>query len=212
MDKNNKKTKAAYTRVYGLTVTEHKEQINLIHYIDIQYKGIIYCASAGGLHTSDTQAIKMKRAGYKAGFPDLFFYEPRGGYHGLAIELKRKDGGQTSPLQKEWLNNLSARGYYATVAKGFDEAKKVIDWYLSLGTETIAGEPNDVVVIAPNKQIFTKWLKECGMHPGEKYHHVMTERDTFGLKVKRVELVGQWYTIPSVGQLRSEIEKRINKK
>jgi len=27
------------------------------------------------------------------GFPDLFFYEPRGEHHGLAIELKREKGG-----------------------------------------------------------------------------------------------------------------------
>ena len=35
-----------------------------------------------------SQRNKAKATGMKKGVPDLFIYEPRGEYHGLAIELK----------------------------------------------------------------------------------------------------------------------------
>lgn len=205
---NNKKTKAAYARVYGLTVTEYQEQINLIQYIDIQYKGIIYCASAGGLHTSDTQAIKMKRAGYKAGFPDLFFYEPRGGYHGLAIELKRSKGGTTSPLQKEWLEALKKRGYYATVAQGFDAAKKVIDWYMRLEANLPVNDAQDSVVICATKKEYNEWVKNNGK-PGVNYHHIQKTSDLFGLNIMEMHKLPSWYLVPQVGEIIKIIESKI---
>ena len=47
------------------------------------------------------------------------------------IEMKRTKGGETSPEQKAWIESLaSVSGIVATVAKGFDEARKFIDSYL----------------------------------------------------------------------------------
>ena len=47
----------------------------------------------------------------------------------------RKDSQETSgghvTSQKEWLKSLEMRGYKATVAKGFDEAVKVLELYLN---------------------------------------------------------------------------------
>lgn len=68
--------------------------------------------------------------GYKAGFPDLFIYEPKGLFHGLAIELKVK-GNYASPQQKEVLAKLQSKGYRTEVCTGFEEAIKVIDEYLN---------------------------------------------------------------------------------
>ena len=76
------------------------------------------------------EAKRMKATGYKRGFPDVFVYEARGGFHGLAIELKKEKGGRVSQAQKDWLNALEMRGYKATVAKGFDEAVRVLELYL----------------------------------------------------------------------------------
>lgn len=59
-----------------------------------------------------------KAQGYKKGFPDLFFYEPRGEHHGLAIELKR-DKGRATPDQKLWKEELQRRGYKAVIARGY---------------------------------------------------------------------------------------------
>ena len=77
------------------------------------------------------EAIRLKETGYKKGFPDLFIYEPRGDHHGLAIELKRDNGGRVSQSQKEWKERLEKRGYRATVAKGYEEAKSVLLDYLA---------------------------------------------------------------------------------
>lgn len=78
----------------------------------LESKGLLYCASAGGLRTSMKQAVKMKRTGYKRGFPDIFIYEPRGGWHGMAVEIKYK--GRPTKEQLGWLVDLCARKYYAT--------------------------------------------------------------------------------------------------
>ena len=76
------------------------------------------------------EAKRMKATGYKRGFPDVFVYEPRGAFHGLAIELKKDQGGRVSESQKEWLKSLEIRGYKAVVAKGYDEAVRVLERYL----------------------------------------------------------------------------------
>jgi hypothetical protein len=76
-------------------------------------RGVLYCASAGGMRVSLGTAVKMKRAGYKKGFPDIFIYESRGGFHGMAIEVKC--GTRTSLEQKWWQAELTKRGYYSII-------------------------------------------------------------------------------------------------
>lgn len=111
--------------------SEAEEQAAVVRYLNVQYPHVLYCASAGGVRTSYMQAARMKMTGYKAGFPDLQILEPRQGYHGLFIEMKRAEGGQVSREQKEWIAALNERGYMAVVCKGFESAKKTIDEYLS---------------------------------------------------------------------------------
>jgi len=80
-------------------------------------RGVLFCASAGGMHTPNKMAaIRMKRTGYKAGHPDIIIYEPRGKYHGMAVELKC--GSYSSPEQKKWQEELIKRGYYAIIVPG----------------------------------------------------------------------------------------------
>lgn len=111
--------------------TEAAIQQAVIQYLKHHPQKPLYCASAGGMRTSYMQAARMKATGYVAGFPDIFIYEARGEYHGLAIELKKEDG-YASTDQKKWISSLQSRGYCADVCKGFDEARKFIDEYLSL--------------------------------------------------------------------------------
>jgi hypothetical protein len=109
--------------------SEANQQEIVIKYLRLAYPDALYCASAGGMRTSYLQAIKMKRTGYVKGFPDLFIYEPRGEFHGLAIEMKKEKGGTTSPEQKRWQDDLRNRGYCSYICKGNEEAIKVIDEY-----------------------------------------------------------------------------------
>jgi hypothetical protein len=112
--------------------SEASVQAAVIQYIKAKYPTALYCASAGGVRTSYTQAARMKATGYKRGFPDLGIYEPRNGYSGLFIELK-KEGGYPSPEQKAWISELTKRGYCAYICKGFDEAQRAIDNYFFEG-------------------------------------------------------------------------------
>lgn len=91
-------------------------------------RGVLFCASAGGMRVNMRTAIKMKKAGYRKGHPDVFIYEPRGQYHGMAVEIKC--GTYPTPEQKEWQEKLSKRGYYAVIVPGkldFYEARKFLE-------------------------------------------------------------------------------------
>ncbi len=116
--------------------TETYEQIKLATWLD--RNGIRFYAVPNGGWRSMTEAIKFKRCGVKAGVPDLCIPLPVEPYHGLYIELKRLSGSKTSEEQVEWLNFLQSKGYYAVVCKGFDEAKRVVEYYLSLSPKSVA--------------------------------------------------------------------------
>ena len=111
---------------------EYELQKSVVNFIRWKYKDLLYCGSAGGVRTSMTQAKKMKATGYVKGFPDLFIYEARYGYYGLAIELKVK-GNYASQHQKEWIKKLNDRRYFAKVCTGLDETLALIDDYMSEG-------------------------------------------------------------------------------
>ena len=107
---------------------EAKVQAAFCTYIQFTYPKVRYCASLGGIRTSMTQAVMAKRTGYVKGFPDLFIYEARNGYHGLALEIKTIKGRATKE-QKEWIEALNERGYKAEVVKGLPDILNCIDAY-----------------------------------------------------------------------------------
>jgi hypothetical protein len=106
---------------------EQKLQEQYTYYL--YSRGVLFCASAGGMHTPNKMAaIRMKRAGYKAGFPDIAILEPRGSYHGMFVEIKC--GEYARPHQKEWQKELTKRGYYAIIVPGkfdFWQARKFLE-------------------------------------------------------------------------------------
>jgi VRR-NUC domain len=110
---------------------EYELQKQIADYLRLKH--VLFCASAGGMRTSIPTAIKMKNSGYQKGFPDLFIYEPRGEFYGLALEVKRPDGkGVVSTEQKEWVEYLNSRNYRAYVIDNFYKAVEIIDTYLLL--------------------------------------------------------------------------------
>lgn len=108
--------------------SEYTIQKSICELLDLKAPWLLYCASAGGVRTSIAEARRMKATGYKRGFPDLFFYEPREGFMGLAIELKRPQGSATKD-QKKWKQDLEARGYQAVIAKGREACLEIIREY-----------------------------------------------------------------------------------
>lgn len=132
-------------------VKKHEESIQkqVCSYLRLQYPTVIFRSDyASGLKLTMNQAVQHKRMQSSRSFPDLFIYEPRfiNGvqYAGLAMELKKdgttivvKIGPQKGHLtanphireQVLMCRELKKRGYYATIACGFTQAIKVIDWY-----------------------------------------------------------------------------------
>jgi hypothetical protein len=110
--------------------TEDYEQIKLAVWLTKQK--IKFYAIPNGGRRNLLEAMKLKRAGVQRGVPDICVPIPSGGYHSLYLELKRQKGGVTSFEQKEWINWLNDNGFYVRVANGFEEAKMVVEFYLSL--------------------------------------------------------------------------------
>ena len=109
-------------------MSESALQTNFVRYLSLKYPKARYCASLGGIRTSYKQAIKAKQNGYVKGFPDIQICEAKGGYYGLFIELKYK--GYATKYQKEWIADLSDRGYKAVIAKGLDSACDTLNEYM----------------------------------------------------------------------------------
>ena len=88
----------------------------------------LYHIPNGGKRDKATAAV-LKSLGVKPGVPDLCLPVPRGGYHGLYIEMKAV-GGRPAAEQREWLEELHEQGYRAAVCVGADAAIAVIEGYL----------------------------------------------------------------------------------
>ena len=80
------------------------------------------------------EAHNLKLQGVQPGVPDICLPVPRGGYHGLYIELKRRKGGRLSEEQAGWIDRLNRLGYRAVVCKGWDAAREEIEQYLRART------------------------------------------------------------------------------
>lgn len=76
---------------------------------------------------------QMKSEGMKSGVPDLHLAWPSGKYHGLYIEMKRRDGSCPTAEQADWLENLDKAGYCVCWCKGADEAVQALVGYLKTG-------------------------------------------------------------------------------
>lgn len=143
-------------------VTKHEESLQkqVCSYLRLQYPNVIFRSDfASGLKLSQYQATQHKRLQSSRSWPDLFIYKPMQHsdkfYCGLALELKkegtsvilkigpRKGHLSTDPHIQEqalMLKQLNQLGYYANFAVGFDEAVKIIDWYMKKpqqGNQTI---------------------------------------------------------------------------
>ena len=108
-------------------------------YIRTKYPNVIFNSDLSGIKLTIGQATKLKSLRSSRAFP-VAIYEPRGGCHGLFIELKaegtkllKRDGSMATEHIKEqdlMLRSLIKKGYLCYFAIGFDAAKYFIDNYL----------------------------------------------------------------------------------
>ena len=73
----------------------------------------------------------IRRAqGIVRGVSDLILLIPRGRFHGLMIEMKTKDGYQSS-FQREWESLVKAQGYRYEVIRSEEDFRALLTEYLS---------------------------------------------------------------------------------
>lgn len=114
----------------------------ICNYLRSNYPDVIFFSDLSGVKLPWGLAHKVASLKSQRGIPDLVILEPRNGYHGLIIELKKtgnnpykKNGTLKSDPhlqeQAEVLNHLTSLGYHAQFAVGFEHAKNIITEYLS---------------------------------------------------------------------------------
>lgn len=115
---------------------EEHDQITVMHWARVQQGTmpelkLLYHVPNEGKRTASAGG-RLKAAGMRAGVPDLCLPVPRGGYHGLYIEMKY---GKNKPTQaqNEWLDALREQGYFTAVCYGFYETVNTIRQYLQGG-------------------------------------------------------------------------------
>lgn len=122
---------------------EYTLQKQVCQYLDLQYKHADYISDTiASVRLTIPQQVRNKdiqKEHFKC--PDLLVLEPRGGYHGLFIELKvkspfKKNGELYKDAhlkgQADSIERLRRKGYYACFSWGFDRTKAIIDGYMKL--------------------------------------------------------------------------------
>jgi hypothetical protein len=123
-------------------MTEEKLHEAVCRYISLQYPNVLFSSDMSGFRLTIGQAKRAAKLRSSRAYPDIVCYSPRGGFHGLFVELKKEDvriykrnGDIVSNAhiieQKKMLVELNRLGYYADFACGLDEAIKLIDKYMS---------------------------------------------------------------------------------
>jgi hypothetical protein len=126
---------------------EQNLQRQVCQYLRLQYPSIIFRSDyASGLQLTMNQAAIHKSLQSSRSWPDLFIYKSSRGFHGLALELKREGttiyltrGERKGKLSTDahiqeqalMLQTLNKLGYFARFGVGFDQCRKIIDWYLN---------------------------------------------------------------------------------
>lgn len=115
--------------------SEETEQINLFRwaaFMENRYPELelMYHVPNEGKRSAVTGS-RLKQAGLKPGVPDIVLPVARGGYISLYIELKYGKNKATEN-QKKWLSGLKQRGHLTAVCYGWEQAKDLIENYLSL--------------------------------------------------------------------------------
>jgi hypothetical protein len=103
----------------------------------VQLPRVYDCTAAvpnGGARHKKTGA-DLKAEGVKSGYPDIVIDLPCGWFHGMRVEMKRRNGvpSDVSEDQRAWGELLNARGFLTVIGWGADHALEQIRMYHELG-------------------------------------------------------------------------------
>ncbi|SMF96058.1 VRR-NUC domain-containing protein [Methylomagnum ishizawai] len=118
---------------------EHREQAALFEWAELNkarhpdLRLLLAIPNGGDRHPA--VAARLRAEGVRPGVPDLCLPVPRGGFHGLWIELKAPQEagsrpGALEPGQLDWLDALNAHGYKAVARWGWEAARQTLIDYL----------------------------------------------------------------------------------
>ena len=122
----------------NVRTSEHAEQAALFQWAALlegrlpELATIFAIPNGGARHPA--VAAKLRAEGVKAGVWDAFLATPRGGLHGLWIEMKVERNGLT-PAQMVWRLTMEASGYRCVVCYSWCEAARAICAYLGVAPE-----------------------------------------------------------------------------
>lgn len=123
--------------------TELSVHNQVCKYLKAQYPKVMFLSDFGaGIKMSIGMANRQSMQKSNHAFPDIMIFEPRGGWNGLFIEVKKDDSiyykGTTDlkPVQHvldqfHCIRLLTQKNYYADFGCGFIECKRIIDEYMS---------------------------------------------------------------------------------
>lgn len=116
-------------------MSEHSDQVALFQWARLSEGQIpeltaLYAIPNGGLRNKRV-AQKLKASGVRAGVFDISLDVPRGGFHGLKIELKF-GRNQLTEHQKVWKERYEKQGYKIAVCYNWEAARDEILEYLIL--------------------------------------------------------------------------------
>ena len=108
--------------------TEEQEQVALAQWLDLHKINWFHVPNGGDRNL--LVAKKLKAQGVKKGVPDIIIVDKPPAnpcFSGVAIELKRRDGGKLGKDQKEWLATFARNDWYAEVCHGAGEAIELLE-------------------------------------------------------------------------------------
>lgn len=110
---------------------EQHLQIAACAFIELAAPGLLFFHPANGGARSKAEGAIFKAMGVRKGVPDLVILLPNAGVG--FIELKAGKG-VLSPAQKQWRDDLRARGYAWAEARSLEEVEDIMGrWLLPYG-------------------------------------------------------------------------------
>jgi hypothetical protein len=113
----------------GRKYLEHQDQVKVVQKVRAFHPGVIIAAIPNGGDRTASERVRLASEGVLAGMPDLCVLRPSKGFYGLFVEMKT-DAGVVGAAQREIAGRLNTEGYLCLVARGADEAYRLIEEYL----------------------------------------------------------------------------------
>ena len=111
---------------------EHRLQVVCVEWFRLLYPAhalLLVAVPNGGRRDAVTGA-RLKEEGVTAGVSDLVLFCPKGGWHGLLIEMKTV-GGRQSAAQKQWQQAVEQMGYYYVICRSRQDFERVLTEYMN---------------------------------------------------------------------------------